>query len=169
MKGWEMAILGLSKKMSRFLHWITFQFPLCYYYYYHYIHANKIKACSCLAEHDVGVTTTKGSRPWKCEVREEEERKKMTSIVFTHICPYSNIVGLHPLACVVFKKKSYLIIHHNIIMIQNNVMQNWQYYVENSIIHIECEEYSTKYCQFRKTIFQFWIILWQSICPRVLY
>ena len=33
---------------------------------------------------------------------------------------------------------------YNIIQIQNNVSQNWQYYVDYSIIHAECEEYSVE-------------------------
>jgi hypothetical protein len=69
----------------------------------------------------------------------------------------------------------------NIIQSHNSVLWDWQYFTEYSpyslwlwrtflendsimqnIFHIqfECEKYSIKYCQFRKTLLWLWLMLW---------
>ena len=53
--------------------------------------------------------------------------------------------------------------NHNIIKIHNNVLWDWRYYVEYSIIQFECEEYFTKYCQSYITLLWILIMLW--LCP----
>ena len=54
---------------------------------------------------------------------------------------------------------SCLIISYNIIQIHNNVLWDWQYYVEHFFIQIECEEYFVKYCQSHITLLWNWIML----------
>ena len=53
----------------------------------------------------------------------------------THECGWGNTISL-----------SYSVRNmvHNIVRIHNNVLWDWQYYVEHSIIQAECEDYSAQ-------------------------
>ena len=57
---------------------------------------------------------------------------------------------------------------HDIIQIHDNVMRQWQYHVEYSIIHIECEEHFAKYGQSHITMLWIWIMLWSFAVLRKL-